>query len=365
MDKPKILIIAAALKVGGAEKVARDIALHDVRQEFEYHYVVFGDRVGEYEQQLLDRGCRIFHLDPPSRSYPAFWRQLRRLMRRYHYRAVHAHNMFNCGITMAAAWCSRVPIRVSHAHSALEDGGGIAKRLYELAMRGLILSCSTELVACGVRAGVRLFGQRAYDRRTKLILNGINVEAYRFDAGRRDALRRELDMENAFVIGHTGHLLEVKNQRFLIELMPRLLALRPEARLLLLGDGPDRAMLEELVRSLGLEDRVLLPGVVRNIPDWLSAMDVFAFPSLYEGTPLSVIEAQANGLPCILSDRVPPDIRVTTLVQPLALEPNRWIEALCAVRRQEPDTFRRQLLDSPYNTHRAMEQIARLYRRGI
>lgn len=365
MHKPKILIIAASLKVGGAEKVARDIALHDVRQEFEYHYVVFGDRVGEYEQQLLDCGCRIFRLESPARSYPAFWRQLRRLMRRYRYHAVHAHNMFNCGISMAVARFSRVPIRISHAHSALEDGSSITRTLYELAMRSLILACSTDLVACGVRAGVRLFGQRAYDRRAALILNGIDVEAYCFDPRRRNALRRELGMENAFVIGHTGHLLDVKNQRFLIALMPRLLALRPDARLLLLGDGPDRPMLEELIRSLGLEDRVLLPGVVRNIPDWLSAMDVFAFPSLYEGTPLSVIEAQANGLPCILSDRVPPDIRVTSLVQPLALEPDRWVEALCAAQRQEPDAFNRQLLNSPYTIYRAMEQIARIYRRGI
>ena len=367
MDKRKILIVAASLRIGGAEKVARDIALHDSHQEFEYHYIVFGDQVGEYESELQAHGCRIFHLPPPSRSYRVFWRELRQLMKEHRYHAVHAHNMFNCGLSMAAARCTGVPVRISHAHSALDYERSWVKRLYEGFMRMLILSCSTDLVACGVKAGIRLFGQRAYERRGKLILNGINVEACRFDPQRRNALRRELGFENDFLIGHTGHLMDVKNQQHLIRLMPKILAQKPNARLILLGEGPDRQMLEELVRSLDLEDRVLMPGNVRNIPDWLSAMDVFAFPSLYEGTPLSVIEAQANGLPCILSTGVPADVHLTDLVQTLALSDREasWTDAICSARRGQPEQYARLLLDSDFHTARAMEQLFQIYRKGI
>lgn len=366
MNQRKILIIAASLRIGGAEKVARDIALYDELRQFEYHYVVFSDRVGAYEAELTALGCRIFHLDPPGRSYRAYWKSLIHLMREHRYHAVHAHNMFNCGISLLAARLCGVPIRIAHAHSTLNESGGPAVRLYERLMRLLILSCATDLVGCGVRAGIRLFGERSFRHRGELILNGIDTASYRFDPDARASLRRELGVENVFLIGHTGHLMTVKNQRFLIEAMAPILRLRPDAKLLLLGDGPDRPMLESLIRDLALQERVLMPGNVTDIPRWLSAMDVFAFPSLYEGMPLSLIEAQANGLPCIISDGVPSDVHLTPLIRVLALDDStdNWAEAICSAARSggdEPDAP----LAADFDVHSATEHIRRIYRRGI
>lgn len=362
MNKPKILIIAASLRIGGAEKVARDIALYDTEHKYEYHYVVFGDEIGAYEAQLTDLGCRIFHLDSPGRNYFTFWRALRDLMRTHRYHAVHAHNMFNCGISMLAAKVSRVPVRISHAHSSLAESGGLVTGIYERLMRLLILGCSTDLVACGVRAGVRLYGDRAFRQRGELVLNGINVAAYRFDPEARAELRRELGMEDAFLIGHTGHLMAVKNQRFLIERMPSILRRRPDARLLLLGEGPDRRMLEHQIRELGLQDKILLPGNRSDIRRWLSAMDVFAFPSLYEGMPLSVIEAQANGLACVISDGVPPDVHLTSLIRVLSLDApeEEWTDAICAAGREPLGTGDMTAI-SRFDASVSMERIYHLY----
>lgn len=362
MNKPKILIIAASLRIGGAEKVARDIALYDTEGKYEYHYVVFGDKIEAYEPQLTGLGCRIFHLAPPGRNYLAFWRALRDLMRAHHYHAVHAHNMFNCGISMLAAKVSGVPVRISHAHSALAESGGLVTGIYEGLMRLLILGCSTDLVACGIRAGVRLYGDRAFRRRGELILNGIDIAAYRFDPEARAELRKELGLENAFLIGHTGHLMAVKNQRFLIERMPGILRRRPDARLLLLGDGPDRSILELRIRELNLQDTVLLPGNRTDIRRWLSAMDVFVFPSLYEGMPLSVIEAQASGLTCVISDGVPPDVHLTSLIRVLPLDAPEadWIDAICSAGRESlsPDDM---AAVSRFDASASMERIHHLY----
>lgn len=366
MEKKKILIIAASLRIGGAEKVARDISLYDASNQFEYHYAVFGDQIGAYEQQVLDRGCRVFHLDPPPRGHIRYFRALLELMREHHYHAVHAHNMFNCGLSMLAAKLSGVPVRITHAHSALDDGHSFQKTIYEALMRALILSCSTDLVACGEKAGIRLFGKKAYEKRGERILNGIDVDAYRFDPAKRARIRRELGLEDAFLVGHTGHLMAVKNQRFLIERMPRLLELRPDARLLLLGEGEDRSMLEEQIRSLGLEAYILMPGNVTNVSDFLSAMDIFVFPSLYEGTPLSIIEVQANGLPCVLSTGVPRDVWLTDLIRPLPLDGPEadWLDAICAASRTDPGAYADRLRTSDFDVSRAMAKIARLYRRG-
>lgn len=361
--KQKILIITACLKIGGAEKVARDIALRGDRERFEYHYTVFGSEIGTYEPQLEAIGCRIFHLDSPSRSYPAFFRAITALIREHRYHAVHAHTMFSCGWPMLIAKCMGVPVRICHAHSALDDGKSPLKTLYEGIMRRLILSCATDLVACGEAAGIRLYGADAYARRGNLIRNGIDTAAFRFDPDVRQRLRRELGLEEALVLGHAGHLAPVKNQRFLLELMPRLLELEPKARLLLLGDGIDRPMLEKRIRELALEDRVILTGNVPNVAEYLCAMDVFVFPSLYEGTPLAVLEVQANSLPCILSTGVPEDVYLTDLVRVLSLDAGQepWIRAIRSVRRTSGD-YHLRMEALGCGTEAAMETIHRIYR---
>ncbi len=361
----RVLQIAAALKIGGAERVARDLGYYADPGEFETHYIVFGEAVGEYEQELTERGCKVFHWPSPSASYPKYVSSLKQLIRENHYDIVHAHTMFNIGWAMLAAKQCGVPVRIAHAHSALDNGSSIKKQAYETAMRQMILQNATDLVACGEAAGIRLFGEKAYRQRGRLILNGIDTQQFAFDASVRAQMRAELHLEDAFVIGHVGHLMEVKNQSFLIRLMPEILRRKPNAKLLLLGEGEDRRMLEQLIRELHLEDSVIMTGNVRNVPDYLSAMDVFAFPSLYEGMPLSIIEVQANGLPCILSDAVPKDVYLTDLVQPLPLERQEmWLNTVCDAERKDPERYAELLRCAGFDTAGVMKQFYEIYERA-
>lgn len=365
--KTKVLIIAASLRIGGAEKVARDIALYALPGQYEFHYVVFGDEVGAYESQLQEQGCAIFHMAMPADSYPRFLKVLWRLMKTHQYDIVHAHNMFNCGWTMLVAACAGVPVRVAHSHSALDDGNSIVKLVYEAVMRFLILTCATDLVACGIKAGHRLFGRKAYERRVNLILNGIDVRAFAFNSSSRAAIRNQLHAADRFILGHAGHLMEVKNQAFLLDLMPLILKRRPDVLLLLLGAGEDRPMLEKKIRDMSLEDHVIMTGNVTNVADYLSAMDVFVFPSLYEGLPLSILEVQANGLPCVISDSVPEDVFVTDLLHPVSLKApkEQWIEAILNAQRRNSDTYNRLLQQSDYTVEKAMAKIYRVYEKGM
>lgn len=361
--KQKILIITACLKIGGAEKVARDIALYGDCSQYEYHYVVFRDEIGTYEPQLLALGCRIFHLDPPGKSYPAYLTALASLIREHRYHAVHVHTMFSSGWPMLAAKLLGVPVRIVHAHSALNDGRSPAKTLYEQFMRVVILSCATDLVACGEKAGIRLFGEKAFRKRGDLILNGIDLNAFQFCPDARKNLRRSLGMEDCFILGHAGHLAPVKNQRFLLELMPLLLQRIPNAKLLLLGAGPDQEMLERRIRELSLEEHVRMTGNVLNVSDYLSAMDVFVFPSLYEGTPLTILEVQTNGLPCVLSTGVPQDVFLTDLIHPLPLDApqTRWVDSICAVHRQSSQRYFHQMNALGLDIRSAVAKIHRIY----
>lgn len=359
-----ILHIIAKLYIGGAEKVARDIGLY-APEGYENHYVVFGNEVGVYEQPLIDCGCKVFHIPAPGESYPEFVKNLKNLMREYKYEAVHAHTMFNAGWVMLAAKQMNVPVRVAHAHSALDNGSGFVKGIYETAMRKLMLNCATDLVSCGVDAGNRLFGEKAFSERGQLILNGIDTAQFAFNAETREKMREKLGLQNKFVVGHAGHLADVKNQKFLVELMPELLKRKENAVLLLLGEGEDRKMLEDKISGLGLNDKVIMTGNVPNVYDYLCAMDVFAFPSLYEGMPLSIVEVQANGLPCVISDRVPRDVFLTDLLSALSIDSAEpWIDAICSAQRNDPEEYAAILKESGFDINSVVKKFYDIYERN-
>lgn len=362
--KKRCLQITASLRIGGAEKVARDIGINARQLGFEVDYLIFGDEICGYEKELENGGCRMIHIRAPAESYSQYMKTLKRLMMENRYSVVHAHTMFNIGWAMLAARHCGVPIRIAHAHSALTNGTDIKKSIYEHIMRRLILHDATDLVACGDDAGIRLFGKTAYEKRGKCILNGIEVDRFAFSQEARERIRNELRIQDTFVIGHVGHLAAVKNQAFLIRLMPQILEKKPNAKLLMLGEGEDREKLEKLICDMKLEDRVILTGNVRNVSDYLSAMDVFAFPSLFEGMPLSIVEVQANGLPCVLSTGVPRDVYFSDLLKPFPLEcSDVWAEAICRSERSEPGRYASLLKDCGLDTETIMRKYTEIYER--
>lgn len=359
----KVLIIAGGLQLGGAERVARDIGWFADRCRFQIHYLVFGEQIGEFEDELTQIGCKIFHMPSPGENHMAFYRELCCLIKRERYDVVHSHTMFNSGLSMLAAKRCHVPVRIAHSHSIRgQEPRGILKNLYEKTMRRLILQCATAYVACGKQAGEWLFGRKKFDENGILLYNGVELEQFCFNTETRREIRKQEGLENRFVIGHAGHLAAVKNQKFLVERMPEIQKRCPDALLLLLGEGEDRPVLEKTIHTLGLEDSVKMMGNVTNVASWLNAMDVFAFPSLYEGMPLAMIEAQANGLPCVISQNVPEDVRLTQLVTALPLEyPQDWVEALCNARRKNPEIYCKKLKEMGMDTVRMLEKIYGLY----
>ena len=297
-----MLLIAASLRIGGAEKVAADIGLYADPQKYAVHYVVFGDDIGAYEPELEARGCKIFHLPQPADSYRAYMKNLKKLIRTYHYDVIHAHTMFNIGWAMLAGKLYGVPVRVSHAHSALEEHRSIKVRLYEAAMRFLILTCATDYIACGVKAGERLYGKKAFKKKGTLILNGIDTQGFAFDEQRREVFRKGLGLDDKFIIGHAGHLAEVKNQSFLLSLMPEILKRQPQAYLLLLGEGEERPMLENYIHENHLEESAKLLGCRENPYCLMNAADLLVCSSVYEGFSTFVTEGLILGKPIVTTD---------------------------------------------------------------
>lgn len=360
----KVLIIAGGLQIGGAERVAANISKYAPGDEFEFHYVVFEGIENAYGPEIEAAGGIVFTIPSPEKGYGAYIRRIYALIRKHRYAAVHSHTMFNSGLNLAIAKFMRVPVRIAHSHTTkTERKVSAAQKSYEQFMRILIRFCATDLFACGIEAGYWMFGKKTFDRKGVVISNGIDTDMFSFSEDARRQIRNQYGLEDRFVIGHSGTLLPLKNQVFLIRLMPNILQKRPDAVLMLLGNGAEeyRKELLQTAAQLQMSDRVVFCGGVSNVHKYLSAFDVFAFPSLREGTPLALIEAQTNGLPCVISDRIPGDVHLTDLIRALPLEAEElWAEQLCSAQRTGGN-YARQINALGYSCHQAYEPIYHAY----
>ncbi len=364
----KILMIVGKLSIGGAEKVARDIGYHADKNKYDIHYLVFGDDVNHYEKELTDSGCRIIHMDPPNKNHLAYYRSLKNLIETEKYDVIHSHTMFSSGWAMYAGYKCGVPIRISHSHSIRgHEKRGIIKNTYENTMRKVVDKYSTHCIGCGQGAGYWLFGQEKFDKDGILIFNGIDLNSYRYDPAKREDIRKQHGIEDSYVLGHAGHFADVKNQQYLVNLLPKALRKKENVILLLLGDGETRDEIRKLAENLGVSDHVVFTGNVDNVGDYLSAMDVFVFPSRYEGMPLALIEAQANGLPCIISDKIPKDVYLTDLITPLSISDesqNEWVNKALSVERTDPDKYYELIRKAGFDSRDMLRKIYDIYDGG-
>ena len=200
----------------------------------------------------------------------------------------------------------------------------------------------THLFMCGEESGKWLYGEKNKSRFI-MLNNAIDAASYTYDLSKREELRRQLGLADKLVIGHVGRFNPQKNHPFLLDIFAALLKKESNAVLLLVGGGVGMSKMQEKVQELGIAEHVRFLGVRSDVADLMQAMDVFVLPSLYEGLPVTMVEAQAAGLPCIISDKVPPECILTeglVDVMPLSASPGAWAEKILA-KRAIPHTDRR------------------------
>lgn len=217
------------------------------------------------------------------------------------------------------------------------------------------------MIACSAEAGEWLFGKDACKKENYYFLpNAVDLERFRPDDAVRDRYRREMGLEDKLVIGHVGRYSEQKNHPFLIKLFEKLHEKRPDARLLLVGGGERMEQTRETVMKLGLSDAVIMTGNRDDVDALLQAMDIFAFPSLWEGLPVTLVEAQAAGLPCVIADNISSDVDITPLVTRLPIDdPEVWAEELSKEHPRQDVT--EDIIRSGFDIKSSAEKISKLY----
>lgn len=250
-----------------------------------------------YIKEIEQRGGHVFIMSRRFRTFLPYLLHLARLIRHERYDIVHAHgNSATLIIEMFAAWLGGCKRRIAHSHNTSCN----SKILHKILQPAFLLLCTHHL-ACGEDAGRWLFGKEKFT----VVNNGVDTERFQFSDTARGKIRKQLSIsENELVVAHVGAFIETKNQTFLIDILRELVQRETKYRLLLVGGGPLCDEVKEKVLRLNLEKYVFFVGETNAVADYLSASDLIVMPSLFEGVPLALVEEQANGLSCLVSENI-------------------------------------------------------------
>lgn len=373
MSEPiRILQVLGRLDRGGAETMIMNLYRHMDREQLQFDFVIHTEDVCDYTEEVLQLGGRIYSMEPFCASTALVYRkQWRRFFREHpEYKVIHGHMRSTASLYLAEAKRAGL-VTIVHSHNTSSGSGfsALVKNLLQYPLRYQ----ADYLFACGRRAGEWLYGRKACaGPRFKLLPNGIETERFRFREELREMKRRELgigDDETVFL--HIGRMEEQKNHRFLLEIMREISCMEKKSRLLLCGCGP----LEEELRAQAAAEGLLAGerkcnaaagladggkavsacflGVRDDIPDLMMASDAMIFPSLFEGLPVTVVEAQAAGLPVLMSDTVTDEVILTDLVQTVSLEKSAdfWAQRALEMAQQA-----RQTAEQAYATKRQVSE---------
>lgn len=354
----RILQVVTYMGRGGIETMLMNHYRRIDRSKVQFDFLVHRDFRADFDDEIEALGGRIFRIPPMNPASASYRKALSDFFRKHSYRVVHCHLNYMSGVVLAAAKKAGVPVRIAHAHTASMNPGW--KQYVRQLCKYLIPSTATHLLACSTNAGKSVFGKHPFS----LMPNAIDTERFRFSEAVRQKMRKELDLGGCFTVMHVGRLTYPKNHEFLLDAFACLLEKAPKAKLVLVGDGELREAVEQKAGQLPAGS-VLLLGTRNDIPQLLQAADVFAFPSHFEGLPVTMIEAQAAGLPCVMSNTVTDECIVTDLVTALPIDdPKAWAEEILK-KRGIPRTDRlAEIQAAGYDITTAAEKLTRFYLRN-
>ena len=362
-EKVKVLHITEKLQSGGIENFIMNVYRKIDREKVHFDFLVTRDEAEFFDEEIKLLGGKKFIINK-NKNQSVLKRvlqeakDLEKFLKENPYDIVHVHSgtplrMFY----LKAAKKAGIPVRVYHSHSAKVKGPHkllALKTMFFSIMKQFFPRYTTHFFACSKAAGEWMYPKKIQER-VEVIHNGIDTKKFQYNEEKRKEYRKKLEMENHFVIGHVGRFNDQKNHTFLIDIFYDLLKVEPEAILLLIGSGELEENIKEKVQRLGIENQVKMLGVRDDIPCCMQAMDVFVLPSNYEGLPVVGIEAQAAGLPCVFSDQITEEVKITNNVEFLPIQETKpWVEQI----QKEKKFERKDTIEEIKNHHYAIEQTA-------
>ncbi|MCL7746065.1 glycosyltransferase family 1 protein [Halalkalibacter alkaliphilus] len=326
-DPIRVLHVVVNMNRGGAETLLMNLYRNVDRSTVQFDFLTCKE--GVFDDEIRSMGGKVYQIPYiTEKGHFGYIKELEQFFSKHsQYKIVHSHMDKMSGFVLRAANKNKIPVRIAHSHNTSSEGSLPAK-MYKWYAGKHILQNATHFLACSEAAAKWLYQGKTKD--VKILQNGIECEKFMFSKEVRKEIRTELEFDDEFIIGHVGRFNHQKNHVFLLDVFADVCREIPNAKLVLVGDGPLREEIEAKVKTLHLEEKVHFLGVRSDINRLLQGFDAFVFPSLHEGLPVTLIEAQGAGLPCIVSDQITNEVDMgMNLVQYCSLDGRkRWVEQI-------------------------------------
>lgn len=343
----RIAQIMGKMNNGGVEAVIMNYYRQIDKDKFQFDFIVDSDSLLPQRSEIESLGGKIY-IVPPYSKVGAYRKALSKIFKENNYIIVHSNlTTLNIFPLRVAKKCG-IPVRISHSHNSMGKGEFL-KTCLKLCFRVFSNLYLTERFACSEHAGEWLFKGKKF----KVINNSIPYEKYLFSLETREKLRSLYNFsKNDIVIGHIGRFNSQKNHVFIINLYKKLLESNSNYKLFLIGEGPEKAKIKNMILEMGISNNVIIVDSVNNAFDYYNLFDVFVLPSNYEGFGNVVVEAQVNGLSTLVSNKVPIATQISNQVEFLPLEYSKWVEKIKHISLSRGTSNLDYKYDLLYNTKR-------------
>lgn len=370
-----VLVVVGSMGVGGNERFVLNLVKFLNRKEFNIDLLIYSDdglNQEFYEQAKSNVRCLYLLQHKNENKYKALIRELlytRKLVKEKSYDIIHCNSCSLLGLlrtVVPVKICSTAKI-IAHSHNSGNENGKLINKLARGFLK-LILSCSIDVgFTCSDLAGRSKYTEKFMNTSRYIVINNaVECEKYDFNAKIREELRTEIDADSdTIVLGNVGRMDDQKNQKFLLDIVYKMKKRGIKVKLIVVGDGYKRESITEKIEELDLFKDVYLLGVRQDVNELYNMMDVFMLPSLYEGFPFVLIEAQLNGLPCIVSDTVSRTVDVTNniIFLPLDVAHDKWIDAIKASNKKRLDKSQLMIIREKYDVSKEIEKISKIYKK--
>ena len=327
----RILHMIGSLEMGGSQSMVMALYRAIDKENVQFDFVVDCDKENVFEDEIQQLGGKIFYLPKfngkNSIQVRSAWKKF--FIEHPEYKILHSHVRSYASLYLPVAKSCGVKT-IIHSHNT-SNGHGIAS-LGKMLLQYPLRFQADYFFGCSKIAGQWLFGKNIVETdRYFMLKNAVDMDRFSFQKVVRDKIRRELAVdEHTLLVGHVGRMHPQKNHHFLLECFSQIVAQRNDVKLMLIGDGELRDEITSQVQKLGLQDHVLMLGVRKNVQDYFSAMDCLVLPSIHEGLPVVIVEAQANGLSCFVSDTVTREVQLSECVEYLPINQGAaiWADAV-------------------------------------
>lgn len=356
----KILHVVTTMNRGGLETMLMNFYRNIDRTKVQFDFLVHRDFEADYDKEILSLGGKIYHISRLNPFSFKYHKELNVFFKNHkEYEIVHVHQDCMSSLALKAAKKNNILIRIAHSHNTNQDKNikYLIKRLY---MKS-IPKYATDLFACGKDAGKWMYKNDSF----KTINNAIDTNLLKYNKNIRNKLRNSMNLnDNDLIIGHVGRFDYQKNHQFLIDVFKEILKIKNDAKLLLVGGGKDFNSIVEKAKLLNINKNIIFTGVRDNVDELMQAMDIFVFPSIYEGLPVTLIEAQASGLPIVKSNNVPDQCIITDNVYSMSLDqsPHEWAKKILDIASnfKRKDTSQ-QIIDNGYDIRTNAKWLEKFY----